>query len=119
MRVNMGNNEKHADNGNTQLFIHKGDRNLVVDQWAAGDLGMDLSGGATGYALPSIALTLVGDHPAIDFDGAASGVQPNYDANGNLKTDYGRVQFRQSIFYGTTGNDAANDPSFVAERSAA
>ncbi len=105
MRVNMGNNEKHADNGNMQVFIHKGDRNLVVDQWAAGDLGIDPSGGATGIDL------LLGGEGGDDYLIDA--------ANGNLKTDYGQVQSRQDILYGTTGNDAANDPSFVTERSAA
>lgn len=119
MVVIVSTNTQQADSGNGEVFIHIGDRNVVVDQWGAGDLGIDLSGGATGYTLPSIAVTLVGDHPAIDFDGAASGIPPEYDANGNLKTDYGQVQTRQDILYGTAGNDAANDPSFVTERSAA
>ncbi len=96
---------KQSDNGNTQLFIHKGDRNLVVDQWTETGLGIDLSAGTIGYTLPSVVLSPVGDHPAID-QSANAGIQAGYDDNGNLKTDYGQVEARQDILYGSSGNDS-------------
>ena len=90
--------------GDTQLFIRKSDSNVLVKGWSAGELGIALGAGAA--ATPPVTnLTLVGDHPAIDQDSGQGGIQPGYDAQHNLKTDYGQVEARQDILYGSAGND--------------
>ena len=91
-------------NSETQLLIHKGDSNVLVKGWADGNLGIALGAGAAAPP-PATTLTLVGDHPAIDQDTGTSGIQPGYDAQHNLKTDYGQVEARQDILYGSAGND--------------
>ena len=88
----------------TQLLIHKGNSNVVVKGWSEGELGIVLSAGAPS-ALPATSALIQGDHPAIDQDTSAPGIQPGYDALGNLLTHPGQTEARQDILYGSAGND--------------
>jgi Ca2+-binding RTX toxin-like protein len=95
---------RSAVNGETQLLIHKGDANILIKGWSENELGIALGTGAT-TPPPATNLTLVGDHPAIDQNAGQSGLQPGYDANHNLITNYGQTEARQDILYGSAGND--------------
>ncbi|HSI22053.1 MAG TPA: putative Ig domain-containing protein [Methylophilaceae bacterium] len=89
--------------GTTQLVIHKGTSNIIVRDWQDGALGISL-GESEEPELPATAGAIEGDHPVIDQKPEA-GIQPDYDALNNLKTDYSVDVERQDILHGDSGNN--------------
>ncbi len=93
-------------NGETRLLIHKGDATVLIKGWSEGKLGIALGEGTPpAPPVPTTTLTLVGDHPAVDQNTGTAGIQPGYDTNHNLITDYATTEARQDILYGSAGND--------------
>lgn len=94
-------------NGETRLLIHKGDSNVLVKGWSAGELGIELGTGSTPVSAPPPVtdLTVVGDLQPVDFNPTEPGVQAQIDDLGNVIVSGEAAPGREDTLYDSAGND--------------
>lgn len=89
----------------TQLLIHKGDRNLLVKGWSTGELGIVLGAGVTATP-PTTTLTYTGNQRApLNADGAYDWSATTWAADGTLVGGVIEANFND-VIYGSTGADS-------------
>ncbi|MGA7180532.1 MAG: calcium-binding protein [Thiobacillaceae bacterium] len=98
---------KSIVDGETRLFIHKGDSNLLVKGWSDGDLGIELGAGTVAPP-PVTSLIYTGDQRApLKSDGSYDWGATSWAANGTLTGGVVEANFND-VIYGSTGADLIN-----------